>query len=810
MRQARKPWRCFSVLLSLLVILSILSPLVAADEPDDGGEALEERVAREAAESLGWPTDVQQKSLRASNWAEETVMMLWPPESAARYHNKQMYTATNGGSYDDESIQWLRILNMGEQGSRDFIDTMVENGLSHSSYQGREGIIMSVGDEICEPGGLLGFLMKYLVGLVSQALAEVFGESEVSVDDVIEPEDQACAEAAAGLIMWTCGSHVFIARDDTGSGDEEDIAAALWMAAEQSHICDIGDSLVLLAGTDDKPNTKTIDHAQKMAQDVNSYYGQNAYGRVSLAYTFLDADGKSGDDDGYSVGPSMADWADRECEFAAEAVRKAFEGGAPREEINLERVIVAYSGPAVQDDPANGVLSTLCCMPPNRMWHEIEVGPDENRSRIYTGSLIMVSEEEGMGGWAHEVGHSLYSKYLLLGKYNRIADRYNYSQPWGQFGKVGYWGLMGSGNYWGDPEASAPTHMTGYSKEAAEWLTYLEGQLDKEYTLTSVENQQAGDTVLRFDDPTTNNPNHYYIMEARDSGAPYGAPESGVVVYQVGWKSSHNYHIVNSISPTTGATMGTGAGNRSYQRPTFRDAGLEGAPTSIAVPWLKMEFRLISEDTSEGYSARVEVASFEPPPVVGAAAGPTGDPAVPASETPSSTGGNAGCGPDTPLPDIDLHAYDAQGRHVGLNYDTGQYERDIPGCYASGDLKDAEEWIFVPEGTEVRYELSSYKTEQFLRDRPEYRDVIRPQKYELTYQRIDANGERTAAKAKGGQIEAGEETDLGGPDDDGLKFKSVRTPGYGKNLPENLWWTGLLLALGAMSVIGWIVALARR
>ena len=100
--------------------------------------------------------------------------------------------------------------------------------------------------------------MKQLVGLISQALAEVFGESEVSVDDVIEPEDQVCAEAAAGLIMWTCGSYVFIARDDTASGDEEDIAAALWMAAERNSICDIGDTLVLLAGTDDAPNAKTI------------------------------------------------------------------------------------------------------------------------------------------------------------------------------------------------------------------------------------------------------------------------------------------------------------------------------------------------------------------------------------------------------------------------------------------------------------------------------------------------------------------------------------------------------------------------
>jgi len=167
-------------------------------------------------------------------------------------------------------------------------------------------------------------------------------------------------------------------------------------------------------------------------------------------------------------------------------------------------------------------------------------------------------------------------------------------------------------------------------------------------------------------------------------------------------------------------------------------------------------------------------------------------------------------GPDLPLPDIDLHAYDAQGRHVGLDYESGQYRREIPGAYASGDLKDAEEWIYVPEGTQVRFEISAYKTEQFLQSAPEYRDVIRPQEYELTFQRIDESGEISAAKGKGGKIAAGDEADVGGPDGPGLNYRPLRTSGYGRNLPTNLWWTGLLLALAVMFVVGWIVALARR
>jgi len=318
--------RLLCVLCLTAMLAGSLGGAAAAQGPQEEGVSLslEERVVRDAAAALGWPTTVEKKPLRASNMADETMMMLWPPDNAVRYFNKPMYTVTNGGSYDEETIRWLRVLPLGEQGSRDFIDTMLENGLPHSSYQGREGIVMRTGDKICNPGGLLGFLMEKIREWI-KAFVESLG---LDSEDVVE---DSCAEAAAGVIMWTCGSHIFIARDDTGQGGEDDIAAALWMAAERNSICDIGDTLVLLAGTADHPNAKTITDAQKLAQDTNAYYGQNAYGRVVLGYTFLDADGKDGSADGYEVGPTIAAYANRECRFAQDAIQKAFEGGAPRE-----------------------------------------------------------------------------------------------------------------------------------------------------------------------------------------------------------------------------------------------------------------------------------------------------------------------------------------------------------------------------------------------------------------------------------------------------------------------------------------------
>ncbi len=805
-------------MLRLLLLVAILvgtyagiaRPNVEAQGPDDGsGGSLEERVLEETARNLDWPTAVERKPLRASNAADETFLVLWPVRNAVRYFSKPMYTITNGGSYEDETIQYARVLPMGDAGSRHFIDTMIENGLTHSSYQGREGIIMRAGDEIRNPGGLLGHLIEVLLKVLAEFFEEIFGAD--AVDSVLE--DDVSAEAAAGMIMWTCGSHIFIARDDTCTGAEDSIAAALYMAAERQSICDLGDTLVLMAGTDDAPNRRTIGEMQQIAQDVNSYYGQNAYGRVLLSYTFLDADGDAGKADGYSVGPNVAAYAGKEREFAIAAVKKAFEDGAPRDEVELSRIIVVYSGSAQQAGSDDSNFSTLCCWPRNHQWFDIEVGPEGNKSHVYAGSIIMVGEEDGLGAWTHEVGHSLYSQYTIESGHNKINDRYNYTQPWGKYGNINYWGLMGAGNWWGDPAESSPVQMSGFTKEAAEWLTYLDAELGEKYTLTALENQQYGDTVLRVDDPTSNNPRSFLILEARDSGAPYGAPESGVVLYQVSWDGGYKHYIVNAIGAAEGPTSGTGPRDRRYLRPTLRDPGDASAPTVKRWPAGKLEWRIESESAADGYSAVVVTDIYTPTNMVGAAAAPTSPPAVPppADEDNNSSGDStANCGRYLPMPDIDLHAYDDQGRHVGLDYDSGQYEAEIPGAEFSGDLKDAEEWIYVPEGTAVRFEVSAYKTEQFLQESPQFRASIRPQEYEITYQKIDDEGTITEARGKKGAIEAGEQAQLQDPDDPSLNYKPARMPGYGRNLPGNMYLVILLITIVLMGLIGWVVALVRR
>jgi len=57
------------------------------------------------------------------------------------------------------------------------------------------------------------------------------------------------------------------------------------------------------------------------------------------------------------------------------------------------------------------------------------------------------------------------------------------------------------------------------------------------------------------------------------------------------------------------------------------------------------------------------------------------------------------------LVDLDLHVYAADGRHIGMNYGTNQYEVQIPGAVFSGPRSDSE-WILVPMDMEAYFTVT--------------------------------------------------------------------------------------------------------
>jgi hypothetical protein len=94
-------------------------------------------------------------------------------------------------------------------------------------------------------------------------------------------------------------------------------------------------------------------------------------------------------------------------------------------------------------------------------------------------------------------------------------------------------------------------------------------------------------------------------------------------------------------------------------------------------------------------------------------------------------------------PDLDLHVYDGEGRHVGVNYDKNEIEIEIPGALYSGDLVSETEWIYLPLGVIDYYIII------------DARDAHLPtEEYQLTITMMPSSNE-TIQITKNATIEAG-------------------------------------------------------
>ncbi len=75
----------------------------------------------------------------------------------------------------------------------------------------------------------------------------------------------------------------------------------------------------------------------------------------------------------------------------------------------------------------------------------------------------------------------------------------------------------------------------------------------------------------------------------------------------------------------------------------------------------------------------------------------------------------------TVAPDLDLHAYLADGTHIGVNYETGAFENPVEGALISGDMVLDSEWIMLPRSIAAgaRFEISANDAVAFEKAYPE-------------------------------------------------------------------------------------------
>ncbi|NYZ74365.1 hypothetical protein H0O00_04440 [Candidatus Micrarchaeota archaeon] len=748
----------------LFVAVLLLVCLFSVAFAQSSDEQKAQRVAQKAAATLGWPETTYTDEDNTGNIPGTPFLISETEEASDADH----YGYITMLGTDIESGFWLT-----------FMDEQLD--ADRSSFLGRDAAIVS-GGKNCNPQGLI----KILNEMVTSWFEGIFGES----DD----EDKGCVYES-GVIAFTCGKYMMVAIDtwdDESTGAETEIASAFFQAAQEEGLCGYGDTLVIFAQPNDKAGSIVVSDATAMAQRVNEYYGVNAFGeKTPFIYTFRDADGSKGSDDWYTVNAAENTFVDArgdadEAKFAIEATKEAFKGADLPEDIYLERIVVVFPGDAAQTDP-NALFSNLCAYKDDAFF--IEVDAAEGKRKIFVKNLIALSETRQMGGWAHEFGHSLPSRYSEEGSH-RINDRYNYAQVSMQYGEIDYWGLMGSGSHWGLNDGENPMQMSGYTKVAASWLDFFRGNINNTYSLKALETMKKGDTVLTLDDPLSANAEYFYIIEARDSKAYFGAPESGVMLYKVTFGFDH--HTVNRLLTQSSPNAATNAAGQDYSKPTLYSTS---GPGSVYrnVP-AKFQVKLVSQSDSP-YTASVSIEPFNPVSMIG----PIVAPGMPPINFPGNPASTENALPGT-MPDQDLHAYDDQGNHVGLNYDTGEYELEIPGAIASGDLKDDAEWIFVPEGTNVRYEVSDYKTQRFLQQYPKYAAYAQPATFNTTMVKYDASGTRYVADAGSGSVATGQKIQIISPTDASLKYEQKDTLGFGNNsvcpLPALL-----VLMLGVVFVI---------
>jgi M6 family metalloprotease-like protein len=183
-------------------------------------------------------------------------------------------------------------------------------------------------------------------------------------------------------------------------------------------------------------------------------------------------------------------------------------------------------------------LSIMVVNPGNPIdkYHYHSVGPLTTKDfrmwtgfEVFDGRYCYLAEGGYVGGFAHELGHSL-----------GLPDLYDYgNDSWG----IGDYGLMGRGCNCG------PVHMTAWEKMQLGWLTPTTIDSDGYYWLNYIENNPNAYIIRNPSKPT-----EYFLIENRWKGNTYDAyidnthylsqrtnlPDEGILILHVDIHSGGN------------------------------------------------------------------------------------------------------------------------------------------------------------------------------------------------------------------------------------------------------------------------------
>jgi len=357
--------------------------------------------------------------------------------------------------------------------------------------------------------------------------------------------------------------------------------------------------------------------------------------------------------------------------------------------------------------------------------------------------------QKHIGALAHEVGHALGELLItsVMGSCKDCAwplpDLYRGSSV--SRGDVDGWGLMGSGAW------STYVHMCSFSKEWLGWLKYEKIGGAYTHPIGSVTYEGLGDywvnsiTTMKFQDdiPIFEVKKWYecaadaYIIEARTSSSDYSkwdnaVPETGLVIYYYNKKCLPLTHDMVEFKRALTKK------DESYSDPNF------------GIVFKFLDTRKTTENLEISYS----IERYDGKKIKGSVMTPSAQLLYAIS---SILDRGAPRLTSVPLPDLDLHAYSVDGRHVGLNYETNEYEIGIEGTIASGDSFNGIEWIFVPEDVNVHFVINAKDNKEFFDMFPEAWEVSDGiETFNLSLVYYDSDGNRWESAPISEQIEPGE------------------------------------------------------
>lgn len=505
----------------------------------------------------------------------------------------------------------------------------------------------------------------------------------------------------------------------------------------------------------DKPITKSYSYYNEIARKTADYFKETSYGALKMNVKVIQTDG------GWITIKKAA------AQYAGNNVEDLFLQDA----VNAADAVVNYNQYDNTDDGGKGIVVFITNGDLFKGGSFIMTNPGSGGlfatkdgatvDAIYTyEQRFEPGKPQIVRGLVHETAHAL-GKLLVTsvegsardGRWWVLPDEY-------LLGNVDvFMSLMGNvKGYYSTEQVS----LDSYTKQWLGWLRYNDLTMNQTVTIKPLDKLSYGDSVYRysFNEPGTLSPS-YYILEVRTGSTKWDfetrmgqGTGTYVVVYAVrtfpnklqtvNWEEWRNLNAMLN-SGTSWVTQ----------------SPLGGAKFNFTA-------------TKDG-NVQVTVQKYPMKNMTGVALAPSGNVLAKAMNAlPHEISRNI------TIPDLDLHAYTEDGKHIGLNYATGEYENQVPGALASGDLVNGAEWIFAPSTVKLTFKTDSRKNAEFLKTFPEAKSTTDgTDEYSLTAIQYAADGTRYVSQPSKQQIAAGailEQTLSVNRNQDGTYIISISSP----------------------------------